>query len=129
MKPLSQKVLDIKPSGIRKFFDLVQSSEDIISLGVGEPDFSTPWNVTEYAIYQLEKGYTSYTSNYGILELRREIAKFLQSQFASQYIPETEILITVGVSEGLDLVFRTLINPGDEVIVPIPNYVSYVPLV
>lgn len=129
MRPLSQKVLDIKPSGIRKFFDLVQSSEDIISLGVGEPDFTTPWNVTEYAIYQLEKGYTSYTSNYGILDLRREIAKFLGDHFNAHYKPETEILITVGVSEGLDLVFRTLLNPGDEVIVPVPNYVSYVPLV
>lgn len=129
MKTLSSKVLNIKPSGIRKFFDLVQSSEDIISLGVGEPDFATPWTVTEHAIYQLEKGYTSYTSNYGIIELRREISNYLRKEFRASYQPEDEILITVGVSEGLDLAFRTLLNPGDEVIVPVPNFVCYSPLV
>jgi aminotransferase len=104
-------------------------SDDIISLGVGEPDFVTPWNITEHAIYQLEKGYTSYTSNYGIIELRREIAQQIEKQFFASYLPESEILITVGVSEGLDLAFRTILNPGDEVIVPVPNFVCYSPLV
>lgn len=129
MLTLSSQVQDIKPSGIRKFFDLVQSSDDVISLGVGEPDFETPWNITEHAIYQLERGCTSYTSNYGIIDLRKEIATQLDKEFQASYKPESEILITVGVSEGLDLAFRTLLNPGDEVIVPVPNYVSYVPLI
>lgn len=129
MLPLSSKVLSIKPSGIRKFFDLVMQSDDIISLGVGEPDFVTPWNITEHAIYQLEKGYTSYTSNYGIIELRREIASQIEKEFAARYKPESEVLITVGVSEGLDLAFRTILNTGDEVIVPVPNFVCYSPLV
>ncbi len=129
MKTLSQKALEIKPSGIRKFFDLVQNSQDIISLGVGEPDFSTPWGITEHAIYQLEKGRTSYTSNYGLIELRREIALLQEKSFKSNYNPDNEILITVGVSEALDLSFRTILNEGDEVIVPVPNFVSYIPLI
>jgi aminotransferase len=129
MRNISSKVEAIKPSGIRKFFDLVMQSEDIISLGVGEPDFTTPWDFTEHAIYQLEKGYTSYTSNYGLIELRREIAAWLERNFGAIYNPDNEILVTLGVSQGIDLVFRTLINNGDEVIIPTPNYVSYLPLV
>ena len=129
VKELSSKAIQIRPSGIRKFFDLVLGCDDIISLGVGEPDFSTPWNITEHAIYQLEKGRTSYTSNYGLLELRREIGSYLEKKFDASYNPDKEILITIGVSEGLDLAFRTLLNDGDEVIVPLPNFVSYIPLI
>lgn len=122
---ISDKVRTLPPSGIRKFFDLLASMEGVISLGVGEPDFVTPWHIREYAIYSLEKGYTMYTSNKGIPELREELAKYLYYQHGLDYNPEEEILITVGVSEGLDLALRAILNPGDEVIVPDPCYVAY----
>jgi len=115
----------IPPSGIRKFFDLLSSIEGVISLGVGEPDFVTPWHICEAAIYSLEKGYTMYTSNKGTPELRAELARHLDSSFGLTYNPDDEILITVGVSEGLDLAMRAILNPGDEVIMPDPCYVAY----
>lgn len=124
---LSEKVKKIPPSGIRKFFDLATQMKDIISLGVGEPDFATPWHITEHGIYSLEKNWTNYTSNYGILELRQEISKYLQKEYHLKYNPQREILVTVGVSQGLDLAVRALINPGDEVIITDPGYVSYPP--
>jgi aminotransferase len=122
---ISHKVSSISPSGIRKFFDLLSSLEGVISLGVGEPDFVTPWHIREAAIHSLEKGYTMYTSNYGLLELREEIARYLKLHHGLNYHPECEILITVGVSEGFDLALRAILNPGDEVIVPDPCYVAY----
>jgi len=115
----------LPPSGIRKFFDLLSSIEGVISLGVGEPDFVTPWHICEAAIYSLEKGYTMYTSNKGTPELRAELARHLDSRFGLTYDPDNEILITVGVSEGLDLAMRAILNPGDEVIMPDPCYVAY----
>ena len=124
----SKLLKSIPPSGIRKFFDLVIGSKDIISLGVGEPDFITPWHIREEAFYALEKGKTSYTSNKGLLELRSAISYYLKEQFESNYDPGNEILITVGVSEGVDLAFRSIINPGDEIIIPEPCYVCYSPL-
>jgi len=126
---ISQKVHSISPSGIRKFFDLLSSLEGVISLGVGEPDFVTPWHIREAATRSLEKGYTMYTSNYGMLELRQELAKYLEHYYGVSYQPEREILVTVGVSEGLDLAVRAILNPGDEVIIPDPWYVSYPPCV
>lgn len=126
---ISQKVNNISPSGIRKFFDLLSSLEGVISLGVGEPDFVTPWHIREAATRSLEKGYTMYTSNYGMLELRQELAKYLEHYYGVSYQPEREILVTVGVSEGLDLAVRAILNPGDEVIIPDPWYVSYPPCV
>lgn len=128
MKELSSRLQQVKPSGIRKLFDLVLNSKDIISLGVGEPDFPTPWHITEQGIYHLEKGYTSYTSNIGLLELRKEISKHLYSSFKAEYDFKDEIMVTVGVSTGLDMTFRALLNPGDEIIIPIPSYVCYEPL-
>jgi aminotransferase len=125
MKPLSEAVLSVPPSGIRRFFDIVAEMDDVISLGVGEPDYVTPWRVREAAIYSLEKGFTNYTSNYGLLELRREIARMLHDRYGLVYDPARQVLITVGVSEGLDTAFRALLNPGDEVLVPEPCYVSY----
>ncbi len=122
---ISDKVRTLPPSGIRKFFDLLASMEGVISLGVGEPDFVTPWHIREYTIYSLEKGYTMYTSNKGMPELREELSKYLYSRHGLDYNPEEEILITVGVSEGLDLALRAILNPGDEVIVPDPCYVAY----
>ena len=127
--PISKKVESLAPSGIRTFFDLVLGMKDVISLGVGEPDFMTPWNIREKAIYSMEQGYTSYTSNKGMLELRREISRFLTKRHNLAYDPENEILITVGVSEGLDLVMRAILNPGDKVLIPEPSYVSYGPVV
>ena len=124
----SQAISQIPPSGIRRFFDLIIGQKDIISLGVGEPDFVTPWNVREKAFYALEKGRTSYTSNWGLPELRQEIAKYLK-KYKLNYNPASEILITFGVSEAVDLVLRSIINPGDEVIIAEPCYVSYQPLV
>lgn len=115
------------PSGIRRFFELVTGIEDVISLGVGEPDFVTPWHIREACVYALEKGYTMYTSNYGLLELREEIAARLQRDYSLSYDPATEILVTVGVSEGFDLAIRALINPGEEVLIHEPSYVSYKP--
>ncbi len=124
-KVVSERVNNILPSGIRKFFDLLSSMENVISLGVGEPDFITPWHIREAAIYSIEKGYTMYTSNYGLLELRQRIAKYFLSRYKLSYDPYQELLITTGVSEGLDLALRAIINPGDEVIMPDPCYVSY----
>ncbi len=122
---IADRVRALPPSGIRKFFDLIASMEDVISLGVGEPDFVTPWRIREYAIYALEKGYTMYTSNKGMPELRQELSKYLYSRHGLDYDPDEEILITVGVSEGLDLSLRAILNPGDEVIIPDPCYVAY----
>ena len=122
---LSNSVQSIAPSGIRKFFDIAAQMEDVISLGVGEPDFITPWTIRESCVYGLERGYTSYTANRGTLELRTEIAKHYQKRFNVSYNPETEILVTVGVSEALDLALRAILNPGDEVLIPEPCYVSY----
>lgn len=126
---ISQRVNSISPSGIRRFFDILASLEGVISLGVGEPDFVTPWHIREAATYSLEKGYTMYTSNYGMLELRQELAGYLERHYGISYQPEREILVTVGVSEGLDLAMRAILNPGDEVIIPDPWYVSYPPCV
>ncbi|MDP6459794.1 MAG: aminotransferase class I/II-fold pyridoxal phosphate-dependent enzyme, partial [Candidatus Hydrothermarchaeota archaeon] len=124
---ISDRARGVPPSGIRKFFELVIGVEDVISLGVGEPDFVTPWHIREACIYSLEKGYTMYTSNYGLLELREEVAKRLEREYSLGYDPKDEILVTVGVSEGVDLAIRALINPGDEVFVHEPSYVSYKP--
>lgn len=121
----SQRVSQITPSGIRRFFDLVASMEGVISLGVGEPDFATPWHIREAAIYSLEKGYTMYTSNLGMPELRRELSRHLKESYNLDYDPATELLITIGVSEGLDLSTRAILDPGDEVIMADPGYVSY----
>ena len=126
---ISKRVEQLAPSGIRAFFDLVLGMKDVISLGVGEPDFVTPWHIREEAIYSLEKGYTSYTSNQGMPELRGQITRFLKRRFGLSYDPQEEVLITVGVSEGLDLVMRAILNPGDKVLVPEPVYVSYGPTV
>ncbi len=126
---LSRIARDLPPSGIRKFFDIAAQMQDVISLSVGEPDFPTPWAVREAAIYSLERGQTTYTSNYGILELRRLIAKHLDTLYGVRYRPEDEVLITVGVSEGMDLAMRAILDPGDEVLVPEPCYVSYKPCV
>ena len=122
---ISQKVESLPPSGIRKFFDLLSSMEDVISLGIGEPDFVTPWHIREAGTYSLEKGYTMYTSNSGMPELRQALADYLRLRYGLSYHPEHEILITVGSSEGLDLAMRAIINPGDEVIIPDPCYVAY----
>lgn len=127
--PLSEKVINIKPSGIRKFFDVVSEMPDAISLGVGEPDFDTPWHVRDEGIYALEKGKTFYTSNAGLMELREEICKYYTRKFQATYDPVHECLITVGGSEGIDLALRAMLNPGDEVIIPEPCYVSYLPCV
>ncbi len=121
----SQRVNRIVPSGIRKFFDLLASIEGVISLGVGEPDFTTPWHIREAAIYSLEKGYTMYTSNLGMPELRQELSRYLKNNYNLAYNPDGELLITVGVSEALDLAMRAILDPGDEVIMPDPHYVSY----
>lgn len=128
-RTLAKQVVDMPRSGIREFFDLVTGSKDIISLGVGEPDFVTPWNIREAAITSLEKGHTTYTSNYGLESLRRAIAKYVEGFFHISYNPIGEILPTVGVSEAIDLALRCLINPGDEVLYHEPCYVSYAPSV
>ena len=125
--PLSDKIITIKPSGIRKFFDIVNEMEDAISLGVGEPDFDTPWHIRDEGIYSLEKGRTFYTSNSGLKELRNEIANYMKRTQGISYDPAHEIIITVGGSEAIDLAFRAMINPGDEVLIPQPSYVSYEP--
>ena len=126
--PLSKKIKEIKPSGIRRFFDVANTMENVISLGVGEPDFDTPWHVREEGIYSLEKGRTFYTSNAGLYPLREEVSRYLNRRFALQYHPD-EILITVGGSEAIDLAFRAMLDPGDEVIIPEPCFVSYAPCV
>lgn len=125
--PLADKVLNIKPSGIRKFFDIVSEMKDAISLGVGEPDFDTPWPVREEAIYSLEKGRTFYTSNSGLKELKEEISRYLKRKYNTAYDPSNEIFVTVGGSEAIDLAIRAMTNPGDEIIIPQPSYVSYLP--
>ena len=125
--PLSDKVVDIKPSGIRKFFDIVSEMEDAISLGVGEPDFDTPWHIRDEGIYSLEKGRTFYTSNAGLVELRKEISQYIDRTQKIVYNPLREILVTVGGSEALDLALRAMVNPGDEVLIPQPSFVSYEP--
>ncbi len=127
--PLSDKVVTIKPSGIRKFFDIASEMKDVISLGVGEPDFDTPWHVRDEGIYSLEKGRTFYTSNSGLKELREEISHYLRRRYQLQYDPLHEILVTVGGSEGIDIALRAMLNPGDEVLIPEPCYVSYLPCV
>ncbi|MDI6703601.1 MAG: aminotransferase class I/II-fold pyridoxal phosphate-dependent enzyme [bacterium] len=127
-KPLISKIVEsVPPSGIRRFFDIILSMEGVISLGVGEPDFATPWTIRETGIYSLEQGYTTYTSNQGLLKLREAISNHLYHTYGLNYDPMEEILITVGVSEALDLALRAIINPGDEVIIPEPSYVSYKP--
>ncbi|MFA5231362.1 MAG: aminotransferase class I/II-fold pyridoxal phosphate-dependent enzyme [Candidatus Omnitrophota bacterium] len=125
---ISKVVEKMQPSGIRAFFDLVLGMKDVISLGVGEPDFVTPWQIREAGIYSLEQGFTSYTSNKGLYKLRLGLHRYLKNKFGLDYCPDEEILITVGVSEGIDLVLRALINPGDKVLVPVPSYVSYGPV-
>ena len=127
--PVADKIVNIKPSGIRKFFDLVAEMNDksVISLGVGEPDFDTPWHVREEGIYSLEKGRTFYTSNSGLLELRKEICNYLKRSQGVSYDPVNETIITVGGSEAIDIGIRAMCNPGDEVIIPQPSYVSYEP--
>ncbi|MFD2613696.1 aminotransferase class I/II-fold pyridoxal phosphate-dependent enzyme [Paenibacillus gansuensis] len=125
---LTPQVKAIQPSGIRKFFDLVSASKDIISLGVGEPDFITPWHVRDAAVYALERGRTSYTPNAGLPELREAIAEYLNREFDVAYDPAHEVLVTVGGSEAIDLALRALINPGDEILIPEPCYISYSPI-
>ncbi|MBR5508835.1 MAG: aminotransferase class I/II-fold pyridoxal phosphate-dependent enzyme [Lachnospiraceae bacterium] len=125
--PLSDAVVNIKPSGIRKFFDLVSEMEDAISLGVGEPDFDTPWHIRDEGIYSLEKGRTFYTSNAGLKELKVEICKYLNRRYHVEYNFQNEVLVTVGGSEGIDMAMRAMLNPGDEVLIPQPSYVSYEP--
>ena len=125
---ISRKVEQMQPSGIRAFFDLVLGMKDVISLGVGEPDFVTPWQVREAGISSLEDGFTSYTSNKGLYKLRLSIARYLKNKCGLEYDPDEEILITVGVSEGVDLGLRALINPGDKILIPSPSYVSYGPM-
>jgi len=125
---LSKVVEKMQSSGIRAFFDLVLGMKEIISLGVGEPDFVTPWQIREAGIYSLEQGFTSYTSNKGLYKLRLGIHRYLKNKYNLEYCPEEETLITVGVSEGLDLVLRAIINPGDKILIPQPSYVSYGPV-
>ena len=125
--PLSKKIVGIQPSGIRKFFDLVSSMPDAISLGVGEPDFDTPWRIREEGIYSLERGRTFYTSNAGLKELKEEIGRYLQRKINVSYDPNKEIIVTVGGSEGIDIALRAMLDPGDEVLIPQPCYVSYLP--
>ena len=125
--PLADKVVDIKPSGIRKFFDIVSEMQDAISLGVGEPDFDTPWHIREEGIYSLEKGRTFYTSNSGLKDLRQEICNYMMRKQGIQYDWSKEVIITVGGSEAIDIGLRAMINPGDEVLIPQPSYVSYEP--
>ncbi len=127
MKELSKRVNAIKPSGIRRFFDLANTMEGVISLGVGEPDFATPWHICENAIHAMNQGKTHYTANRGLLELRQEIAKFHSEHYQQDYDPEKEILVTVGGSEAIDIAVRAMSNPGDEIIVLDPNYVAYEP--
>ncbi|MBN2734542.1 MAG: aminotransferase class I/II-fold pyridoxal phosphate-dependent enzyme [Methanomicrobiaceae archaeon] len=121
----SERVCRIPPSGIRKFFDIAQEMEDVISLGVGEPDYDTPWNVREAAIRSIEQGQTAYTSNSGLIELRNEIKKYLGESFGVSYNPKNEIIITTGASEALDIAIRAVVNPGDEVLVADPSYIAY----
>ncbi len=125
--PLSDLVVEIKPSGIRKFFDLVTEMKDAITLGVGEPDFDTPWHIRDEGIYSLRQGKTFYTSNAGLMELRKEIVSYIQRRQNLTYDPKSEVIVTVGGSEAIDIGLRAMVNPGDEVIIPQPSYVSYEP--
>lgn len=127
-KILSTKAKELKPSGIRKFFDLANEMEGVISLGVGEPDFKTPWSIREAAIKSLERGKTRYSANAGLIELRKEICRYLERRFSLEYDPLEQTIITVGGSEGIDITIRALVNPGDEVIIPEPCFVSYEPI-
>ncbi|MBQ1931787.1 MAG: aminotransferase class I/II-fold pyridoxal phosphate-dependent enzyme, partial [Lachnospiraceae bacterium] len=124
---LSDRCVSLKPSGIRKFFDIVSEMPDAISLGVGEPDFDTPWHIREEGIYSLERGKTFYTSNSGLMELRKEICNYLKRRIGVEYQPAGEVIITVGGSEAIDIAMRAMLNPGDEVLIPLPSYVSYEP--
>ena len=126
---LNPSVVNIKPSGIRKFFDIAENMEGVISLGVGEPDFKTPWHIRQAGISSLEKSQTRYTSNWGLLELRKEIGKFLDRKYSLKYNPENEVLVTVGGSEAIDVAIRALVSNGDEVLIPEPSFVCYVPIV
>lgn len=125
---ISKRVEKLQPSGIRAFFDLVLGMKEVISLGVGEPDFVTPWQIREAGIYSLEEGFTSYTSNKGLYKLRLSLSRYLKNRYGLEYSPEDEILITVGVSEALDLTLRAIINQGDKILIPVPGYVSYGPV-
>lgn len=125
--PLSEKVVTIKPSGIRKFFDIVSEMGDAISLGVGEPDFDTPWHIRDEGIYSLEKGRTFYTSNSGLKELKTEITKYINRTQGISYDPDHEVIVTVGGSEAIDIALRAMLNPGEEVLIPQPSFVSYEP--
>lgn len=125
---IAKKVVALKPSGIRKFFDLLETMEDAISLGVGEPDFATPWHIRDAGIYSLEKGFTKYTPNAGMMALREEISRYMRRRFNLSYDPAGQIIVTVGGSEGIDLSLRMLLEPGDEVIIPTPSFVCYGPL-
>lgn len=126
-EPLSQTIVNIKPSGIRKFFDIASEMKDVISLGVGEPDFDTPWHIRDEGIYSLEKGRTFYTSNSGLMELREEICRYLERRCNVNYDPKSQVIITVGGSEAIDIAMRAMLDPGDEVLIPQPSYVSYEP--
>lgn len=125
--PLSKKIIEVQPSGIRKFFDVAAEMEDVISLGVGEPDFDTPWRIREEGIFSLEKGRTFYTSNAGLQELRDEICNYLERKIHVRYDPRKETMVTVGGSEAIDVALRCMLDPGDEVLIPQPCYVSYLP--
>ena len=125
--PLADRIVEIKPSGIRKFFDIAQEMKDTISLGVGEPDFDTPWHIRDEGIYSLEKGRTFYTSNAGLKELRQEVSHYMNRKHGVNYDPVQEVLITVGGSEAIDIGMRAMLNPGEEVLIPQPSYVSYEP--
>src|SRR5690606_11174710 len=126
---LSKTVIDLPPSGIRRFFDVASKMENVISLGVGEPDFVTPWNIRDETIASIENGYTSYTANPGLLELRQEISNYLNNRFKIEYNPENQIIVTLGASQALDLAFRAILNPGEEVLIIEPAFVSYPALV
>lgn len=125
--PLSKKIIEVQPSGIRKFFDVAAEMEDVISLGVGEPDFDTPWRIREEGIFSLERGRTFYTSNAGLQELRDEICNYLERKIHVRYDSRKEVMVTVGGSEAIDVALRCMLNPGDEVLIPQPSYVSYLP--
>ena len=126
-EPLSKKIVGVRPSGIRKFFDVANEMKDAISLGVGEPDFDTPWRIREEGIFSLEKGRTFYSSNAGLKELRQEICKYTKRKIQVEYDPMTEVVVTVGGSEAIDIAMRCMLDPGDEVLIPQPSYVSYLP--
>ena len=125
--PLNKTIVNIQPSGIRKFFDIVSEMKDAISLGVGEPDFDTPWHIRDEGIYSLEKGKTHYTSNAGLKDLKVEIDRYLTRRYGLSYDPDHEIIVTVGGSEAIDIAMRAMLDPGDEVLIPQPSYVSYLP--